>query len=224
LSALFVFAITHGWLKRSTNPCQFLPKWQETSRERVLSIEELAAIWRAAPKVNPTFASILKLLVLTGARKSEISNLRWAEIDFGKALITLPASRVKSGRSVTIPLSTAAIEILEAVPRISDTLVFFSFGWSRAKAALDAKVELAPWTIHDVRRSCRSLWIDGEHRLGLDVHLSELMLGHALPGIIGVYDKGTRLPERRRALEKWAALVLRAAGEPVGDAKIVNLR
>jgi integrase len=224
LSSMFVFAITNGWLKRSTNPCSFLPKWEETSRERVLSPEELAAVWRAAPQVNETFGRIVKLLILTGCRKSEIAELRWSEINLGKALITLPASRVKSNRSVTIPLAPAAVEILEAVPRISDTMTFFHFGWSRAKAALDAKVELPHWTIHDVRRSCRSLWIDGEHGLGLDVHLCELMLGHALPGIIGTYDKATRLPERRRALERWADLVLRAAGEPVGDAKVVNLR
>ena len=68
------------------------------------------------------------------------------------------------------------------------------------------------------------MWIDGEHGLGLDAHLCELMLGHALPGIIGVYDKATRLPERRRALEAWARMVLAAAGEPVGDAKVVRMR
>ena len=79
---------------------------------------------------------------------------------------------------------------------------------------MDARLSLPPWTIHDIRRSCRSLWIDDEHGLGLDVHICELMLGHTLPGIIGVYDKATRLPERRRALERWASMVLAATASP----------
>jgi integrase len=144
--------------------------------------------------------------------------LQWPEVDLDKALATIPGSRTKNGRALTVPLSPPAVAILEAVHRFSDVLVFPSIGWGHAKAALDAKLTLPHWTIHDIRRSCRSLWIDGEHGLGLDVHLCELMLGHALPGIIGVYDKATRLPERRRALERWAGMVLRAAGEPIEGA------
>jgi integrase len=225
LSGLFVYAITHGWLRREAVPTTHLPKWAERSRERVLSLDELAQVWTAAPEVNPTFGAIVRLLILTGCRKSEVAALRWHEVEpLERALVTLPPQRVKSNRPVTIPLAPAAVEILRGVPRWSDQLVFPSFGWSHPKKALDARVALPPWTIHDLRRSCRSLWIDGEHGLGLDVHLSELMLGHALPGIIGVYDKATRLPERRRALEAWARLVLRAAGEPADETKVVQLR
>jgi integrase len=222
LSGMFTHAIVHGWLKRETNPCQHLPKWAEASRERVLSLDELRAVWAVAPEVNAQFGAVLRLLTLTGCRKSEIAGLRWSEVDFDRALISLPASRVKGNRAVTISLAPAAVEILRAVPRISDTLVFVGIGsWSWPKRKLDELVQLPqPWTIHDIRRSCRSLWIDGEHGLGLDVHLCELMLGHALPGILGVYDRGQRLPERRRALEAWARLVTGEAAE----AKVVQLR
>jgi integrase len=67
--------------------------WAEKSRERVLSFEELGTIWRAAPTVNTTFGAIIRLLVLTGCRRSEIAELRWSEVDLASATITLPGSR-----------------------------------------------------------------------------------------------------------------------------------
>jgi integrase len=220
LSSLFTHAITHGWLKRSTNPCQYLPKWEERSRERVLSLEELGAIWKAAPEVNETFGRIIRLLALSGCRKSEIAELRWSEIDFDRALITLPGSRTKNRRVHTIPVPPAAIEVLAAVPKISDTMLFFNFGWSRAKAALDAKVELPHWTVHDIRRSVAT---GLREHLGVDTHLVELIINHAggsRAGVAGVYDRSARLMERRRALEAWARLI---TGE-TEQAKVINLR
>jgi integrase len=190
----------------------------------VLDLEELAAVWQAAGEVGEPARSIVRLLILTGCRRSEIAGLQWPEVDLDKALVTIPGSRTKNRRTLMVPLSAPAVAILEGVRRFSDVLVFPSIGWGHAKAALDAKAELPHWTIHDIRRSCRSLWIEEEHGLGFDVHLCELMLGHALPGIIGTYDRATRLPERRRALERWADLVLRAAGEAAGDGKVVQLR
>jgi integrase len=221
---MFVRAITHGWLRREGNPTTFLPKWRERSRERVLDPEELAVLWRVAPQVNETFGRILRLLILTGCRKSEVAGLMWREVDLDRALLTISGARTKNRRALTVPLAPAAVAILEGVPRFSDVLVFPSFGWGHTKKRLDELAGIGPWVIHDIRRSCRSLWIEEEHGLGLDVHLCELMLGHALPGIIGVYDRATRLPERRRALERWADLVLRAAGEPVEGATVVRIR
>jgi len=224
LSGMFAWAIEHGQLRRETTPTLHLPKWTEQARERVLDLEELAAVWQAAGEVGEPARSIVRLLILTGCRRSEIAGLQWPEVDLDKALVTIPGSRTKNRRTLMVPLSAPAVAILEGVRRFSDVLVFPSIGWGHAKAALDAKAELPHWTIHDIRRSCRSLWIEEEHGLGLDVHLCELMLGHALPGIIGTYDRATRLPERRRALERWADLVLRAAGEAAGDGKVVQLR
>jgi integrase len=208
LSGMFSHAIVHGWLRRDTNPCQFLPKWPEGSRERVLSLDELRAVYELAPQAGEQFGRIVRLLILLGARKNEIAQLRWSEIDLDQALLSVPASRVKGNRPVAFPLPPAASAILQDVPRLNDRLVFFSMSWSWPKAKLDKLAQIEPaWTIHDIRRSCRSLWIDGERGLGLDLHLCELLLGHALPGIIGTYDKATRLPERRRALERWAELI-----------------
>jgi integrase len=225
LSGMFTHAITHGWLRRESNPCQFLPKWSETSRERVLSLEELGAVWRTAPEVNPSFGSIIRLLVLTGCRKSEIADLRWSEVDLDDAVIRLPGSRTKNKRPHVVPLAPAAVSILKAVQHINPTLVFPGVGsWSRPKEKLDPKLALPQWVIHDVRRSVAT---GLREHLGADAHLVELIINHvsgSRAGVAGIYDRSERLAERRRALERWADLVLRAAGEPVGDAKVVNLR
>jgi integrase len=223
LSGLFAWAIEHGQLMRDITPTLHLPKWEEKARERVLDMDELAAVWRAAGEVGEPIGSIVRLLVLTGCRRSEIAGLMWSEVDLDKALITIPGSRTKNKRALTVPLSAPAVAILQGVRRFSDRIVFPSIGWGHAKAALDDKLELPHWTIHDIRRSCRTHWIDGEHGLGLDVHLCELMLGHTLPGVIGVYDRAARLVERRKALESWAAVVLEAAGEVVEDATVVRI-
>ena len=143
------------------HPDAALAEVAEKARERVLDLEELAAVWRAAGEVGEPARSIVRLLILTGCRRSEIAGLRWPEIDFDKALVTIPGDRIKNGRTLTVPLAPAAAAILEGVQRFSDLLVFPSIGWGHAKAALDAKVELPHWTIHDIRRSCRSHWIEG---------------------------------------------------------------
>ena len=69
---MFTWAITHGLLRRDNSPTAFLPTWDEKPRERALSIEELAQVWQAAPLVNPTFGAMVRLLILTGCRRSEI--------------------------------------------------------------------------------------------------------------------------------------------------------
>jgi len=223
LSGMFVHAIQHGLLKRDTNPCAFLPSWPERARERVLTLDELAAVWNAAPKVTPTFGAIVRLLILVGGRRSEVSDLRWAEIDFDEAVIRLPGSRVKNGRAHLIPLAPAARALLEGAPRISDSRVFVGLSsWSWAKRKLDELAPIQPaWVLHDIRRSCRTLW---REKLGLDGHLAELLLGHVRPGIESVYDRAERLGDRRRALEAWARLVMTAAGAPADGAKVGRLR
>jgi hypothetical protein len=78
LSGMFTWVITHGLLRRDQSPTTFLPKWAEASRERVLSLDELRAVWAAAPEVNAQFGSVVQLLTLTGCRRSEIGELRWS--------------------------------------------------------------------------------------------------------------------------------------------------
>jgi integrase len=87
-----------------------------TWRDRVLSDSEIAAIWRALPEKQ--FGAIVRLLILTGARREEVDELRWSEINGDK--IALPGERTKNGRPLDLPLSGAAAGIIEAQPRRAD--------------------------------------------------------------------------------------------------------
>jgi integrase len=100
-----------------------------------LSDEELKAVWRAADALEQPYAAFVKLLILTGARRNEIAEMRWQEIDLAAKLWTLPKERAKNEREHTVPLSDSAVEILRSLPRIADSdLVFTLNGRNRITA------------------------------------------------------------------------------------------
>jgi integrase len=114
LSAFFSWAAREGYI--DANPAAFTNKAIENgSRERVLVDDELATIWHEAGEDQ--YGAIVKLLMLTGARRDEIASLRWSEVDLDAATITLPPARTKNRREHVIPLSNQALAILEAQPR-----------------------------------------------------------------------------------------------------------
>jgi integrase len=84
----------------------------ELARDRVLDDNELTAVWHALGAGD--YGDLVRLLMLTGARRQELGSLRWSEIDFAARVITLPASRVKNKRAHEIPLSQTAFDILAA--------------------------------------------------------------------------------------------------------------
>jgi hypothetical protein len=198
------------------------------ARDRVLGDAELAAVWKAADRIGWPFGPIVKLLILTGARKNEIAALRWSEIKNDR--IELPAERVKNGEAKTIPLSPAAAAILEAVPRIVDSAFVFTskgskpmgVGW-RTKERLDRAADeimgepLGDWRVHDIRRSVAT----GLQRLDARLEVIEAVLGHtsgSQAGIVGVYQRHSFTDEKRAALEAWAhrvAVLFSGATEPV---------
>jgi integrase len=237
------FCTFGAWLLSSgfvdVNQSAFTPKAAEAStRERVLSDVELKAIWRAASD-DSDYGSILRLLMLTGARRDEIGSLSWSEVDFDAATITLPPARTKNRREHVIPLSGPALTILEA-RRLKAAggkrdFVFgwgrggFS-GWSKGKADFSARLvdpagePVADWTPHDFRRSLSTAL---HERFNVPPHVVESILGHVSGhkgGVAGIYNKALYLTERRRALTRWADHILGlASGEPA-TAQIVNLR
>jgi integrase len=187
------------------------PPSQETSRDRVLTDAELRKIWQAAPE-GP-FGAIVKLAILTGQRRSEISRMEWAEIE-GDTW-TLSKERTKNGRQHEVPLSRQAKALLESQQRISDRFVFsydagaFN-GFSKSKARLDAACGVQNWTLHDLRRTTAS----GMAKLGVSLVVIEKVLNHvsgSLAGIVGVYQRHEFAKEKRAALQKWADHVTRLA-------------
>jgi integrase len=241
LSAYFTWLAREAYI--DANPVTFTNKADENGgRERVLPDEELRIIWLAANDGTPDeFGAILKLLILTGARRTEIGGLMWDEISPTLPLITLPPERTKNGREHLIPLSEPALGILKALPRRAmpnGAPWQHVFGaragkgyqnYSRAKAELDARIaktghRLAHWTLHDFRRSVSTALHD---RFGVPPHVVEVILGHAgghKSGVAGVYNKALYLEERRRALERWGAHVMELVTGKRVKAPVVDLR
>jgi integrase len=98
------------------------------------------------------------LLALTGARRDEIGELRWDEIVGNE--IHLSGPRTKNGEPFIIPLSAPALEVIKDIPRIAGADYIFTVGgdkplnsWGRAKETLDKAAGIAPWRIHDIRRT-----------------------------------------------------------------------
>jgi integrase len=223
LSSFFMWAAANGFA--DTNPVAFTAVMSETkARERVVSDEELRRIWAAC--VDTDYCTVVKLLILTGARFQEIGGLRWSEVDFDQALISLPAARVKIGRPHLVPLPPSALAILEEEHKrraisleTRDGLVFGHYsktGLTNAslhKTRLDNRIAeisgpILPWTHHDFRRSMSTTM---HERLDIQPHIVEACLGHMgghRAGIAGTYNRSVYLDERRRALNRWADHVM----------------
>jgi integrase len=178
------------------------------ARSRVLTDVELRDIWCAAG--DDRYGAILRLLMLTGARRDEIGGLQWPEIDLDSALIVLPPTRTKNRRVHEIPLVPAALEILQAQPRRTRDFVFGHVGqggfqgWSKAKAELDSRLPLPDWRLHDLRRTVSTVMHD---RLDVSPHIVEAVLGHISghkAGVAGHYNYAKYQQAKRNALALWA--------------------
>jgi integrase len=205
------WAISRGIIDRS--PCEGITAPStETRRDRVLNDDEIRLAWNAFESAGWPFGPIGQLLFLTGARKSEVADMRWSELDLAARVWLLPKSRSKNKREHQIPLSEAAARILEGLPRIGSAkgLVFTTTGetpvsgFSRAKATVDRTMMApAPWTIHDIRRSVAT----NLQKLGVRLEVTEAILGHvsgSRAGIVGVYQRHDYATEKRAALDAWA--------------------
>jgi integrase len=225
LASYFTWLTREGLL--DANPVAFtnVPTTNAV-RSRLLSDDELREIWGALG--NDNYGDIVRLLTFTGARRLEIGNLSWDEVDLNAAEIRLPATRCKNNRPHIIPLSAPALAILAQRARNGRAYVFgrgqVGFqGWSRGKRSLDARVpEIPGWVLHDLRRLVSTTMHD---KLGFPPHIVEAVLAHVghKSGIAGTYNKALYLDERRRALERWAERVLAIVVEG-RESNVVTLR
>jgi integrase len=185
-------------MERMQAPHAYVP------RERVLSDDELARVYRAAG--GDTFGKIVKLLILTGQRRGEIAQLKGGMI--GKDTITLPGALTKNGRAHAFPLGSLAATFVD--PEISSDEYFFKGrgretpfdGWSKCKPKLEERSGVHDWTLHDLRRTFAS----GLAALGVSIPVIERLLNHvsgSFGGIVGVYQRYDYLPEMREGVERW---------------------
>ena len=223
---LFNWSAERGYVEASP-AVNIKPPGKEVSRDRVLSDAELRLVWQCCAAIGWPFGDLFRLLILTGQRLGEASTMRWHDIDFAKRVWSVPAEIAKNGIANEVPLSPLAIAILEGLPPLGRRGFVFPAlngsanpvsGFSRAKARLDKTIaaELGktgeimqqPWRIHDLRRTTAS----GMAQLGIAPHVIEKVLNHisgSLSGIAAIYNRFGYGPEKRQALEAWAAHVAR---------------
>jgi integrase len=209
LSAMYSWAMKEGLCESNPVLATNDPTAGRLPRDRVLSDHEIRIIWAACQ--NDRFGQILKLLLLTGCRREEIGALKWNEINFDTGVLTIPGSRTKNHRTLELTLPQVAIDLLRSVPRLDGQDYVFGArgafsGWSAAKLRLDSRIvlatgqSLAPWTLHDARRTMRS----GLGRLGVPPHVAELAINHVQGGVQAIYDKYRYQHEIAAALTMWA--------------------
>jgi integrase len=203
LSAFYAWAIQEGLTE--INPVQGTGMVDEGGgRERVLTQDELRKLWHALG--DDRFSDIVRLLLLTGQRRTEIGGLQWSEVDLKRGMIVLPPDRTKNGRQHELPLSTQALAILARQPHRNSSDYLFGErafnNWDRRKQEVDQRARIAPYRLHDLRRTCATQL--GE--LGVQPHHIEAILNHYSghrSGVAGVYQRAKYADEMRTALQRW---------------------
>jgi integrase len=210
-----------GWLIEidvlDTSPVQRSPIYAAKRGKRVLTDAEIRAIWHG---VNGPFGGVLRLCLMTGARRGEVGGLRWSELNDG--IWVIPEERVKTHRELRLPLPALALAEIECQRRIVGCdHVFGRVGftdWSGSKSRLDRRLGLTKrWAIHDLRRTARTRM----HALGIPHEIVVRILNHDLSEVTEAYDHHSYLSEMRSALQRWAAELKRIVAQPAG--KVVSM-
>jgi integrase len=231
----------YGWAVRKdlvpANPFTGIePPAAERSRDRVLDIEELAAIWRAAQGLTVPNGAFIRTLLLTAQRRDEVARMAWAELSAELSTWTLPRERAKNGVAHIVHLAEPVRDIIAALPRMKDCPFVFATGgarpvaaYSAIKNAIDAAVTkercaaLPNWRLHDFRRAA----VTALAGMGFAPHVCDRILNHtggAIQGVAAVYQRAEFLSERWAALHAWAAHVVRAAEGHPDASNVLDLR
>jgi integrase len=180
----------------------------ERARERVLNDDELRAVWRAAGEaITGPFGPMLRFILLTACRLREGANMTYSEVT--GADWTIGAWRYKTKTDTLLPLSSAAQEVLAILPRITGVDYVFSTGsrpingFSTRKGKFDKICGVTGWTIHDLRRTARTLLA----RAGVRDEIAEQCLGHVIKGVNKVYNRHAYRQEKLQAFEALAAQI-----------------
>jgi integrase len=188
----------------------------DTQRERFLDDRELRIVWKAATAAGGPPGALVKLLILTGCRRTEITHLEWTEV--GDKAITIPGSRTKNGRAHTVPITGAIRRVLDSLPHTGRFVVTGADrglgGHTKAKKAIKTPT-LEHWTFHDCRRTMGS----GMARLGVAMPVTEKCLNHSSGShanpLVKIYQHYDHAKEIVKAFELWSKHVESVVGEKV---------
>ena len=196
-------------------------------RTRILDDDELRVVWTVA-KANGTFGALMRIALLTAQRREKVSTMRWDDVTVD-GVWNIPAEEREKGNGGALVLPEMTLEIIRTQKRVGENPYVFAgrgdghfYGWSPCKRAFDGKVTkarreaaekrgddpntvvpLPNWTLHDLRRTARSLM----SRAGVRPDISERVMGHIIQGVEGIYDRHSYREEKADALVKLSGLI-----------------
>ena len=184
-------------------------------RKRVLSWSEVADLWDATEGGPLPFTAIVRVLLLTGQRKEEVSAMQRKEIDRNRSLWTLPDARTKNGEAHTVHLTALALAEIDRAPKRGDAGFVFTSdgehsyaGHKNAKRGLDKRLAFnEKWTLHDLRRTFRT----GLTELGFPVDVAEAAINHlsgSQAGLVGNYNAHRYEEDTRDAMIAWSRFIV----------------
>jgi integrase len=179
------------------------------SRDRILDEAELRKVWKAA-EANGNFGALVRLLLLTAQRREKVVGMKWADLKAG-GIWEIRSEPREKGNAGSLRLPPAALAIIKAQPRVASNDYVFAAsrgngplsGFNKRKASFDEACGVSGWTLHDLRRTARSLM----SAVGVPNDIAERTLGHTIGGVRGVYDRHEYLEEKSAALAKVAAKI-----------------
>jgi integrase len=224
----FKWSKGRGYIEQSPMIDVPKPGPDNEDRERVLEPEELVEVLSVLDGLGYPGGPFMRLQVLTGQRRGECATMKWKDVDLQKRLWTLPAEATKNGCIHYVPLSKAAVELLEALPRFEGEYVWTTTsgqkpinGFSKLKQRIDEKTlenrekngintNIPDWTLHDIRRTATTLMAERCH---FPEHILTRILNHTPEGPkiskkLKLYNRYSYLEEKRQALESWAEYVV----------------
>lgn len=239
LGALFADAVAADVVPG--NPVRDVPKlFAEQPRERVLSEAEVRALWAALGGLSPTVAAAWRLVLLTAQRPGEVCRLRWCDLttDAAGSWWELPPEIAKSGRGHRVPLSAAALEVLEGLRPLTgagEWALAARKGWKSKRATdkpqplanlkdstrrIRAAAGLADVTPHDLRRTAAT-WLG---RQGVRPDVIERLLNHSPGRLEQTYNTARYDEQKRQAVVLLAGLVEAAVtGEQPAGARVLRI-
>jgi integrase len=211
LGAFFTWCLKQGFCEINPVVGTDSPKLAEPhehEHERVLSDDELAAIWRACGEDD--YGRIIRLLILLGQRRQEIGGMAWSEFDLDAGTWTLPSKRAKNHRAHAMPLMPMALDIIRSIPHMASRDHLFGTrsgggfsNWNGAKQALDKSSGVSAWTPHDLRRTFSTRLHD---ELNVAPHVVEALLNHFdghRSGSARPYNRAKYVVQMKQALGQW---------------------
>jgi integrase len=233
---VFGFAANHGHAGIKVSPAASLRDKSVgltgamMRRQRILTEDEIKSVWHAASDAG-MFGALVKLLLASAQRRDDWAEAKWSEVsglDGDYPLLTVPAARYKVGQTHEVPLTPLAVTLLNSLPRFAGSDWIFTINgthpissFTRPKSKLDKAAGVEGWTLHDLRRTARTLMAN----LEVADETAERVLGHSLGGLMATYNVSRHRKQKMSALVALEADLLRIVDiPPAMGGNVVRLR